>query len=107
MDKGKSIHDLKMSGCLDTDDYDGDLITFIVWKQNTPVTSSIRIFERANFCQPSEIVSITGRDTNLKEEILREDCGRNCSQISYWVLQKPEENPPVMAVFCWKKPKSS
>lgn len=32
MDKGKSIHDLKMSGCLDTDDYDGDLITFIVWK---------------------------------------------------------------------------
>ena len=32
MEKEKSIDDLKMSGCLDTDDYDDDLITFIVCK---------------------------------------------------------------------------
>lgn len=72
MDKEKSIDDLQMSGCLDTDDYDDDdnLFTFIVCKQNMPVTSSIGIFERANFCQHTETVSITVRDTNLKQEVL-------------------------------------
>lgn len=79
-----------MSGCLDTDDYDDELMTFIVCKQNTTVTSSIRIFERATFCQPGEIISITGSATNLKQEILIEDCSGNCSQISCWRLKKPE-----------------
>lgn len=101
MDKEKSIDDLKMSGCLDTGDYDDDLMTFIVCKQNTPVTSSIRIFEKAYFCQLSEIVSITGRDIILKQDILIEDCSGNCSQISYWRLQKPES--PIMAVLSWQK----
>lgn len=90
MDKEKSVDDLKMSGCLATDNYDDDLFTFIVCKQNTPVTSGIRIFERADFCQLGEIVSITVRDTNLKQDILVEDGRGNCSQISYWRLHKPE-----------------
>lgn len=79
-----------MSDCLGTEDYGDDLFTFIVCKQKTPVTSSIRNFERANSGQTSEIVSITDRHRNLKEEILKEDCSENCSQISYWRLQKPE-----------------
>lgn len=79
--------DPKMSVCLSTKDYGDGLFTFLVCKQKTPVTSSIRIFERADFGQTSEIVSITDRDTNLKEEILKEDCGRNCSQISCWRLR--------------------
>lgn len=90
MDKEKSVDDLQMSGCLDTDYYDDDLFTCIVSKQNTPVTSGIRIFERADFCQLGEIVSITGRDTNLKQEILAGDRIGNCSQISYGRFHKPE-----------------
>lgn len=79
-----------MNGCLGTEDYGDNLFTFIVCKQKTPVTSSIRTFERGDFGQTSEIVSITDRDTNIKEEILKEDCSGNCSQISCWRLQKPE-----------------
>lgn len=54
------------------------------------MSSSIRIFERADFGQTREIVSITDRDTNLKEEVLKEDCSGNCSQIFCWMFQKPE-----------------
>lgn len=88
-----------MSGCLGTEDYGDDLFTFIMCKQKTPVTSSITIFERANFGQTSEIVSITDRDTNLKEEILKEGCIGNCSQISCWRLQKPEIPSHVSALL--------
>lgn len=79
-----------MSGCLDTGDYDDDEFTCTVSKQNTPMTSTIAIFERADFCHPSETVGVTGRDTNLKQEILIEDWSGNCSRISYWRLRKPE-----------------
>lgn len=79
-----------MSCCLGTEDYGDNLFTFIVCKQKTPVSSSIRIFERADFGQTSEIVSITDRDKNLKEEVLKEGCSGNCSQIFCWRLQKPE-----------------
>lgn len=64
MKKEKSIDDLKMSGCLDTGDYD-DEFTCIVSKQNTPMTSTTGIFERADFCHPSH--------TNLTQEILIEE----------------------------------
>lgn len=92
-----------MSGCLGTEDYGDDLFTFIVCKQKTSVTNSIRIFERANFGQTSEIVSITDRDRNLKEEILKEDCSGNCSKFP--IGGSKSQKSPVMAVLCWEKKK--
>lgn len=73
MDKEKSImiSNLKMSGCLGTEDYGDNLFTFIVCKQKTLVTCSVGIFEKADFGQTSQSGNITDRKRNLKEEILR------------------------------------
>lgn len=60
------------------------------------VASSVRVFERAN----CEIVSIIGRDENLKQEILIKDCSEKCSQILHLRLQKPES--PIMQVLFWE-----
>lgn len=87
-----------MSGCLGTEDYGDNLFTFIECKQKTPVTCSVRIFERADFGQTSQIVNITDRNRNLEEEILKEDCSWNYSQISWWRLQKPEIPSHVSAL---------